>query len=102
MTKLLTILNLSDPASLKRALTTALTAMVLLAINPLLLKLNIPPLSNGVIFSVAGVVAVYILQSGLKSEAIAVAGLNASSPSASTAPPAATKPSAPAATPPAP
>jgi hypothetical protein len=78
MTKLLTALHLNDPASLKRALTAALSAMVLLAINPLLIKWHIPPISDAVIASVAGVIAIFILQSGLKSGAVAVASLTAS------------------------
>jgi len=75
MTKLLTALHLNDPASLKRALTAGLSALVLLAINPVLLKWHVPPISDAVIASVAGVIAIFILQSGLKSSAIAVANL---------------------------
>jgi hypothetical protein len=78
MIKLLTALHLNDPASLKRALTAALSAMVLLAINPLFIKWHMPPISDAVIASVAGVIAIFILQSGLKSGAIAVASLTAS------------------------
>jgi hypothetical protein len=78
MTKLLIALHLNDPASLKRALTAALSAMVLLAINPLFIKWHMPPISDAVIASVAGVIAIFILQSGLKSGAIAVASLTAS------------------------
>jgi len=72
MLKLLTTLHLNDPASLKRALTTAISVVVLLTINPILSTWNIPPVSTGAIASVAGV----ILQSGLKSGAIAVASLS--------------------------
>ncbi|MBE2248620.1 MAG: hypothetical protein IAE78_03650 [Myxococcus sp.] len=75
MTTLLTALHLNDPASLKRGLTAALSALVLLAINPVLLKWHVPPVSDAVIASVAGVVAIFILQSGLKSSSIAVANL---------------------------
>ncbi|MCA3016479.1 MAG: hypothetical protein INH41_29200 [Myxococcaceae bacterium] len=74
MTRILTVLHLADPASIKRALTTSISAVMLITINPLLLKLSLAPISDGVIASVAGMVAVYVLQSGLKSGAIAVAG----------------------------
>jgi len=74
MTRLLTALHLSDPSSLKRALTTSISAVMLITINPFLLKAGLAPLSDGVIASVAGVVAIYVLQSGLKSRAIASAG----------------------------
>ncbi|MDP1826643.1 MAG: hypothetical protein Q8L48_25455 [Archangium sp.] len=80
MTKLLAALHLNDPASLKRALTAALSAMALLAINPLLIKWHMPPISDAVIASVAGIIAIFVLQSGLKSGAIAVASLTASTP----------------------
>jgi hypothetical protein len=73
MTRILTALHLADPASLKRALTTSISAVMLITINPLLVKLSLAPISDGVIASVAGIVAVYILQSGLKSRSIAVA-----------------------------
>lgn len=71
MTRILTALHLSDPSSLKRALTTGISAVMLITINPFLLKVGLAPLSDGVIASVAGVVAIYVLQSGLKSRAIA-------------------------------
>lgn len=90
MTKLLTALHLSDPSSLKRALTTGISAVILIIINPLLLKVGLAPLSDGVIASVAGVVAIYVLQSGLKSRAIA--GLSHTAHDASSA----TKPKTPA------
>ncbi len=73
MTKILTALHLADPASLKRALTTFISAVMLITINPVLVKLTLAPVSDGVIASVAGIVAVYVLQSGLKSRAFAVA-----------------------------
>lgn len=73
MTKLLTALHLADPASIKRALTTSISAVMLVTINPLLVKLSLTPISDGVIASVAGMIAVYVLQSGLKSRAISVA-----------------------------
>ena len=73
MTRLLTALHLSDPSSLKRALTTSISAVMLITINPFLLKAGLAPLSDGVIASVAGVVAIYVLQSGLKSRAVASA-----------------------------
>jgi hypothetical protein len=69
MTRILTALH--DPASLKRALTTAMSAVMLIIINPLLVMLSLTPISDGVIASAAGIVAVYILQSGLKSRSIA-------------------------------
>lgn len=75
MTRILTALHLNDPASLKRALTTSISAVMLITINPVLLKLSLAPISSGVIASVAGMVAVYVLQSGLKSRAVAVASL---------------------------
>jgi hypothetical protein len=71
MMRILTALHLSDPSSLKRALTTGISAVMLITINPFLLKVGLAPLSDGVIASVAGVVAIYVLQSGLKSRAIA-------------------------------
>jgi hypothetical protein len=71
MTRILTALHLSDPSSLKRALTTGISAAMLITINPFLLKVGLAPLSDGVIASVAGVVAIYVLQSGLKSRASA-------------------------------
>lgn len=70
MTRLLTALHLSDPSSLKRALTTSISAVMLITINPFLLQVGLAPLSDGVIASVAGVVAIYVLQSGLKSRAL--------------------------------
>ena len=73
MTRILTALHLNDPASLKRALTTSISAVMLITINPVLVKLSLAPISSGVIASVAGIIAVYVLQSGLKSRAIAVA-----------------------------
>jgi hypothetical protein len=83
MTRILTALHLSDPSSLKRALTTGISAVMLIIINPFLLKVGVAPLSDGVIASVAGVVAIYVLQSGLKSRAIA--GANHTAPDASSA-----------------
>lgn len=83
MTRILTALHLSDPSSLKRALTTGISAVMLITINPFLLKVGLAPLSDGVIASVAGVVAIYVLQSGLKSRAIA--GSNHTSHDASNA-----------------
>ncbi len=70
MTRILTALHLSDPNSLKRALTTSISAVMLITINPLLLNVGLVPLSDSVIASVAGVVAIYVLQSRLKSRAI--------------------------------
>lgn len=75
MHKILAALHLDDPASLKRALTTALSATALLSINPILLKVGVQPISDATIASVAGLVTVFVLQSGLKSRAIAMAGL---------------------------
>ena len=77
MTRILPALHLSDPSSLKRALTTGISAVMLITINPLLLKVGLTPLSDGVVASVAGVVAIYVLQSGLKSRAVAGTGRTA-------------------------
>lgn len=86
MTRLLAALHLSDPSSLKRALTTGISAVMLIIINPFLLKVGLAPLSDGVIASVAGVVAIYVLQSGLKSHAIAGSSHTAHDASSATKP----------------
>jgi hypothetical protein len=72
-TRILTAPHLAEPASRKRALTTFLSALMLITINPVLVKLSLTPLSDGVIASVAGLLAVYVLQSGLKSRTFSVA-----------------------------
>lgn len=86
MTRILTALHLSDPSSLKRALTTGISAVMLIIINPFLLKVGLAPLSDGVIASVAGVLAIYVLQSGLKSRAIAGSSHTAHDASSATKP----------------
>jgi hypothetical protein len=86
MMRILTALHLSDPSSLKRALTTGISAVMLIIINPFLLKVGLAPLSDGVIASVAGVVAIYVLQSGLKSRAIAGSSHTAHDASSATKP----------------
>lgn len=77
MHKILAALHLDDPASLKRALTTALSAMALLSLNPILTKLGMAPVSDATVASVAGLITIFVLQSGLKSKAVAVANLTA-------------------------
>ena len=67
LTRILTTLHLTNPASLKRGLTTASTAAVLLTINPILTAFRAQPISTATIASVAGLIAVYVLQSGLHS-----------------------------------
>lgn len=69
MDKILAALHLDSPDSLKRALTSGLGALALLAINPLLAKWGIPPISDVTIGSVAMLITTFILQSGLKSKA---------------------------------
>ena len=70
MDKILAALHLDDPASLKRALTSAIGSIVLLGINPLLAAhpaWNIPPISDANLGMVAGLLATFILQSGANS-----------------------------------
>jgi len=77
MGAILAALHLDSPDSLKRALTTGLGAVALLAINPLLAKWGLPPLSDVTIGSVASVIAMFVLQSGLKSKAEIIANAEA-------------------------
>lgn len=69
LTKILTALHLDDPASLKRAIATVLGTLCLLLVNPLLSKVGLPPVSDEVLLGLAGLIATFVLQSGLKSAA---------------------------------
>lgn len=69
MNKVLAALHLDDPASLKRAIATALGAAVVLGLNPLLAKWGFPPVSDTSLELFAGVVATFLLQSGINSAA---------------------------------
>ena len=69
LASILAALHLDDPASLKRALTTGVGAVVLLAVNPVLEKYGIPPLSDTVVGVVAALLATFVLQSSSKSKA---------------------------------
>ena len=73
MTSILEALHLDDPASLKRAIASGLGFIVLLLVNPFLQSKGLPTVSDGEIASAAGVLAVFIAQSGAKSIAAAKA-----------------------------
>jgi hypothetical protein len=76
MDKILAALHLDDPASLKRALTSALGTIVLLGVNPLLSShpaWGIPPVSDANLGMVAGLLATFLLQSGANSVAAKLA-----------------------------
>jgi hypothetical protein len=67
LTRVLTTLHLANPDSLSRGLITGSSAAALLAINPILTAFHWTTISNSTIASVAGLIAVYVLQSGLHS-----------------------------------
>ena len=70
VTKILAVFHLDDPASLKRFLLLVITALISLA-SPTLQKWGIQMPSDGVLEMLVGVVAVFLLQSGIKSAAVA-------------------------------
>jgi len=80
MTKILAVFHLDDPASLKRFLLLVITALISLS-SPTLQKWGIQMPSDGVLEMFVGLVAVFLLQSGIKSAAVshgeAVAAANA-------------------------
>lgn len=67
MTSLLAFLHLDDPASLKRALASALGFLTLVVVNPLLASKGLPTLSDANLEAAAAVLTSFILQSGLNS-----------------------------------
>lgn len=81
---ILTALHLDSPDSLKRAIATALGAGVVLA-APLLKSHGLPVPSDEVLLGFAGLVATFVLQSGVKAAAVAHAEAIAATP-APTAP----------------
>jgi hypothetical protein len=66
MTSILAFFHLDDPASLKRALAVALTALATL-LRPILSAKGIPVPDDEQMTALAGLVAMYVLQSGAKS-----------------------------------
>ena len=73
MTKLLAALHLDSPDSLKRAIVFLLSAVASLGINPLLVKENLPPISDANLLAFAGIVTGFLLQSGAKAGMQAIA-----------------------------
>lgn len=90
MKRVLAALNIEHPASLKRFLTTLFTAVTLLAINPFLQSRGLPTLDDATLVTVAGLVAAYLLQSGVNtaSDIKATAMVDAAKASASAPAPA--------------
>ena len=70
VTKILAVFHLDDPASLKRFLLLVITAAVSLA-APWCASKGWPVPSDAVLETLAAVVAVFLLQSGIKSAAVA-------------------------------
>lgn len=87
MEKILAAFHLDSPDSLKRALATILGGAALLGLNPYLQSKGLPPVSDEVLMSVAGVLATFILQSGLKSRAQVIADAEAAGAKAAAAAP---------------
>lgn len=77
MDKILAAFHLDDPASLKRAIVLALGGVVTLAVNPFLQSKGIPGVSDTALEMFAGLVATFLLQSGLKSAAAQLADAKA-------------------------
>ena len=98
MLRFLAAFHLDDPSSLKRALTTALGGFVVLAVNPILHARGLPEVSDTALELFAGMLATFVVQSGVKSTVLgkveAVSASNAAAVAAlSTSPIAPTSPS---------
>lgn len=72
MLRILAAFHLDDPASLKRAITTALGGLAILAVNPLLQARGLPIVSDTALELFAGLIAGFVLQSGANSVALKV------------------------------
>ena len=68
--RILAAFHLDDPASLKRAITTALGGLAILAVNPFLQARGLPTVSDTALELFAGLVAGFVLQSGANSIAL--------------------------------
>ena len=73
MLRILAAFHLDDPGSLKRALTTALGGLVVLAVNPILHAKGLPEVSDTALELFAGMLATFVLQSGAKAAVVAKA-----------------------------
>jgi hypothetical protein len=81
--KILAAVGLDNADSLKRAIATAIGAIVTLGINPLLASRGLPTIPAGVLQAVAGLLATFVLQSGVKSAAQHIATAKAAGQAAS-------------------
>lgn len=73
MDSILKTFHLEQPDSLKRFLTMLFGIVVLLAVNPVLAKMGLPPVNDNQIGAAAMVLTSFILQSGMRAVAKAKA-----------------------------
>lgn len=87
--KILAAFHLDSPDSLKRAIAIAIGGLAVLLINPFLTSRGMQPVSDTAIEAFAGLLAVYVIQSGGKAALIARAetAVTPSQPVAPGAPP---------------
>lgn len=87
--KILAAFHLDSPDSLKRAIATAIGGLAVLLINPFLVARGLPPVNDVAIEAFAGLLVVYVIQSGAKAALVARAetAVTPSQPVAPGAPP---------------
>ena len=71
MASILAAFGISDPASLKRLLSSAIGGLILLVANPALAHFGMPSVPPGVVEMLVGLLATFVLQSGIKSAVVA-------------------------------